>query len=539
MTARSPERDHARLLGVQAAIRAGDVAEAGRLAGAALADGLDHPLLLGTLAAAREQEGRLDEALALLERMRAADPDNPNLLNGIGRSLLRLERLDEALAALDAALALAPGMAKALANRGLALVALARLDAARADFEAALAADPANLAAADGLAGLALRRGETKEARRLAQQVLAARPGLPGPALTAAGADLAEGKAAEAEATARAIAADARTDPRSRALAFGLLGDALDAQGQFPGAFAAWGEAKALLRDVYRSDYEGRAGTSALLRALTGALTGRQLPPPPAAPHGGGASGHVFLLGFPRSGTTLIEQALDQHSEIVTLAERECLADASRAWLGDPARFIAFLAADEAALAPYRDAYWRRVRAEGVDPAGRVLVDKHPFHSFRLPLIARLFPGARILFARRDPRDILLSCFRHHFQMTAPVYRMLTLAGIADLYAAAMALTEACETAFGLDMHPVAMEAVIADFDGETRAICDHIGVAWTPALRDFAAAAGRRGIATPSGPQLVRGLSARGVGRWRDYAAELAPALPLLDPWTARFGVD
>lgn len=536
MTARAPETDQQRLMAVQAAIRSGDLPAAGRLAEAALADGIRHPMLLGTLAAAHEHAGRLEEALALLERMREADPANANVLNGIGRSLLRLDRHADALAAFDAALALQPDFARARANRGLALVALSRLVEARRDFEAALAQDPANLAALDGLAGLALRRGETGEARRLAAQVLAARPGLPGALLTAAAADLAEGKGAEAETAARAIAGDPRIDPKDRAIAAGLLGDALHAQRRFAKAFAAWGEGKALLRDLYRPTYQSGADIAALLRTLSGALAGKRLALPDAGP-GGGAKGHVFLIGFPRSGTTLIEQVLEQHDETVTLAERECLTEGSRDWLADPARFAAFLAADEAALEPYRAAYWRRVGEEGVAPGGKVLIDKNPFNSFRLPLIARLFPAARILFARRDPRDVILSCYRHSFRMSAPVYRMTSLAGIADLYAAAMALADASEAAFGLDLHPVSMEAVIADFDGETKAICDHVGIAWTPALRDFAARAGARGIATPSGRQLVGGLSARGVGRWRDYAAELAPVLPALEPWVARFG--
>src|SRR5207253_8340698 len=133
--------------------------------------------------------------------------------------------------------------------------------------------------------------------------------------------------------------------------------------------------------------------------------------------------------------------------------------------------------------------------------------------------IARLFPDARVLFARRDPRDTLLSCFRHRFQMTDPVVQTLTLDGAADLYAATMAMAEASEAAFGLFTHPVQLEAVIADFDRETKAICNFIGVPWHERMRDFAAGVRQRGVFTPSGPQLARGLNAQGVGKWRDYA--------------------
>jgi hypothetical protein len=166
-----------------------------------------------------------------------------------------------------------------------------------------------------------------------------------------------------------------------------------------------------------------------------------------------------------------------------------------------------------------------------------VFVDKHPFNTFKLPLIARLFPDARVLFARRDPRDTVLSCFRHRFQMTDPVWQMLSLEGVAELYAATMAMAEASEEAFGLFTHDVRLEALIADFDGETKAVCDFIGVPWDERMRDFAAGVAARGVFTPSGPQLTRGLNAQGVGKWRDYAGELEPVMPLLAPWVARFG--
>lgn len=532
----SDERDTgaeaARLAAIQAALKRGGLAAACPLAEAAIADGIEHPLLLSLLAAQREAEGRFEEALALLRRAKAAAPGAAHVLNGIGLSLARLGRYDEALAEYDAALAADPGFVKALANRGMTLIALSRLHQARRDFEAAIAADPGNIVAASGLAALALRRGEAVEAQRLARQVLARQPGLAGAALTLAGAQLADGEAAAAEAGLRALAAG-RMAPPDRAVALGLLGDALDAQQRFAEAFEAWRGSNALLREHYR-DRHGE-GTLALVRVLTKALDGKRFP---AATGGDGpAKRHVFLLGFPRSGTTLIEQVLEEHDEIATLPERECLAEASRDWLGSADRLAALCAADEAALAPYRAGYWRAVRAEGAVPDGTVFVDKNPFNSFRLPLIARLFPDALILFARRDPRDVVLSCFRQRFQMSDAAYQMLTLEGAAELYAATMAMAAASEQAFGYYLHPTSLEAIVADFDGETKAICAFLGVAWHEGLRDFAVNVAARGVATPSGPQLVRGLNARGIGKWRDYEAEMAPILPLLAPWVERFG--
>jgi len=535
---RDPELDRTRLRAVHAALTAGDIATAGKLAEDALGDGIDHPMVLNLVAGRREEEGRLEEALDLLRRALAAAPEAVGVMNAIGLVLTRLDRFEEAVASYGEALARAPDFAPALVNRATALMSLARLNAARADYEAAAAIDPANLIAANGLAALALRRGEPAEARRLAAAVLAREPGFPGAVTTLAGADLAEGRPAEAEAALEALVGDPRVAPIDRAIAWGLRGDALDALGRNAEAFAAWSESNALQRAHYAPAYAGRLGTLGLVRDLTAALAGRRIPA--AWGHGGRspARSHVFLVGFPRSGTTLLEQVLEEHPDVTTLAEKECLIDATRDWLADADRFARFCEADDEALESYRDAYWRRVKEEGADPAGKVFVDKHPFNTFKLPLIARLFPDARVLFARRDPRDVVLSCFRHLFQMTDPVWQMLSLEGAADLYAATMAMAEASEEAFGLFTHPVQLEALIADFDGETKAVCDFIGIPWDERMRHFATGVRTRGVFTPSGPQLARGLNAQGVGKWRDYAEPMAPVMPVLAPWVAKFGV-
>jgi tetratricopeptide (TPR) repeat protein len=531
---RDPELDRARLRAVHAALTAGDVPTAGKLAEDALNDGIDHPMVLNLVAGRREEAGRLEEALALLKRALETAPEAIGVMNAIGLCLNRMARFDEAVAAYGAALAKAPDFAPALANRAAALMALGKQAEAQADYEAAAGLDPHNLVAANGLAALALERGDAAQARRLAEAVLAREPGFPGATLTLAGADLAEGRPGEAEHMLGLLLGDARIDALDRAAAWTLRGDALDALGRFDEAFAAWRESKILQQALYAPAFEGRPGTLALLRDLTASLADKRI----AAAWGHGdrspAASHVFLVGFPRSGIAPVEQMLDAHPDAVTLADRECLIDAAREWLGDAETFARFCALDDDALEPWREAYWRRVAEEGADPAGKVFVDRHAFNTFKLALIARLFPGARILFARRDPRDAVLACFRHMFPMSAPAWQMLTVEGIADLHAATTALAGAVETAFGLFTHPVSLEALLADVEGETKAICAFIGLSWDGPAREAVAGAASRGAFAPTDPQRDRALEALGVGKWRDYPAGLAPALPALAPWLA-----
>ena len=532
--ARDSETDRQRLRAIHAAVTAGEVESAGKMAEDALADGIDHVMVLSLAAGRREAEGRFADALALLLRAKAAAPHAPGIRNALGLNFVWLGRPEEAVAEFDAALAAAPGFAPALANRGTARVALALLNEARRDFEAALAIEPGNLVALNGLAALALRRGDNEAARELASRVTARQPDYPEALMTLAGADLAEGRARAAEARLRLLLADPKLPAADREMAQGLLGDSLDAQERFGEAFAAWRAGNAS-RAERAADHRGR--TLGLVRELTGALAGRRVAATWGRGGGGPARRHVFLVGFPRSGATLIEQVLAGHPDVTSLAEQDCLIDAARAWLADADDIAQFCAAPDEALDADRDAYWRRVAAAGADPAGRVFVDRHGFSIFKLPLIARLFPEARVLVARRDPRDAVLSCFATRFAMSDPSHPLLTLAGAAELYAATMELAEATEQAFGLFVQPCRLEAMIADFDTETKAICATLGIEWLPELRDFHRHVAARGVATPGAARLTEGLSPGGIGRWRNYSGEMAPVLPVLQPWIERFG--
>lgn len=509
--ARNPETDRDRLRSIHAALTGGDPAAAGTLAEDALADGIDHVLVLGLVAGRREDAGRLDEALVLIERARTAAPAAAGIANQHGLVLLRMERWEAAVAAFGEAVALDPGFAPGRANRGMALTALARLDAAAADFEAAAAVDPDNLVALNGLAALALRRGDAEQARRRALRLLEREPGFPGATTVLAEAELALGRPAEAEAAVRPLLGDRRIAAPDRAIAWGLLGDSLDAQRRFAEAFAAWRESNAAQELHCRPVFGARPGTGAFLDSLTAALAGRRIPA--AFGHGGRspARRHVFLTGFPRSGSDLVERLLAANPETTIMADREGLLDSARDWMADAARFEAFLAADDDSLEESRAAYWRRVDEAGLDPAGRLFVDHNVFNLFKLPLIARLFPDARVLIARRDPRDAVLAGFRARLPMSDPAWAMLTLEGAAALHRAAAAMVGASEAAFGLFTHAVEAEALVADPNGELAAICDFLGIARAEPAEAC--------------------LSDPDAGRWRDYRAELAPVLPLLEP--------
>jgi tetratricopeptide (TPR) repeat protein len=531
---------------IRAAVEARDYELAGQLAERALAAGVEHPVIFNLAALKCEQEERFEDAVALLERAVALAPGDAAARNALGLALSRLERYGEALAAFDRAVVAAPAFAGAHSGRGAALVALGRLTEADAAFRRAIELQPDSLSALAGRANLMSRRGAHAEARALAEQVLAAQPGFPEAVGVVAEADLAAGDAPASQARLEALIADPRLTAQQRAFAQGQLGDALDAQDRVAEAFTAYAACNMGLWRAYAASFGGQPSALDFAQQMIGRLddiapgawraAGEPLP---NDSQNGDVQGHVFLLGFPRSGTTLLEQVLASHPLVEALEERETLTDAMRAFLATPDDLHRLAVAGEAELAPLRAAYWARVRAEGAAPSGKVFVDKHPLNTLKLPLIARLFPEAKILFAQRDPRDVVLSCYRRRFAMSGSAYQLLTLPGAAGYYDAALQIAERMQPALAGQTHVVRHEALIADFDASVGAICEFLDLAWTDAMRGFAERTKDRGIATPSGAQLAGGLSAEGVGQWRRYRQQMAPALPKLAPWVERFGYE
>jgi len=537
--ARNLDADRARLTEIQAAAQARDFPRAATLAEEALKTGLEHPMVLNLAALKCEQEGRFDDALKVLARAIQIAPQDVGARNAAGLVLTRLERYAEALATFDAVIAMQPNFAGAHVARGASLESLGRLKEAEEAYRRGEELQPENLGAVQGLANLLSRRGAHAEARALAEDVLDTEPNFPDAVMVVAAADAAEGHAERAMKRLELLIGDERLTVQQKALANGQLGDTLDVQNLTAEAFQAYTACNMALWRAYAPRYGEGVSALDFARAMVEELRG--LPSDAwtskATPPANGPKAHVFLLGFPRSGTTLLEQVLASHPDVEALEERETLVDAQRAFLSQPADLARLAKAGDAELSALREAYWARVRAEGADPAGKVFVDKHPLNTFRLPLILKLFPDAKILFARRDPRDVVLSCFRRRFAMSGSAYQLLTLPGAANHYDAAMRLADVLEPAMGPRTLVVRHESLVEAFDATVGEVCGFLGLEWTEAMRNFADKAKDRAVATPSGVQLSRGLSAEGVGAWRRYAEQLAPVLPTLKPWVEAYG--
>lgn len=517
-----------------------DFVRAAALAQQTLADGFEHPLLLNVLATRLEQQNKLGEALNLLQRAVAIAPGDIGARNALALCLQRLERPAEALVHIEELLKTQPQLAFVHANKGNALIALGNLGDARRSHLRALELEPNNLAALASLASIATQRGEHGEARRFASQALQLAPGFPDAILSIAAADLAEGEGAKAEAALHGLIADSRAGAWDRARASGLLGDVLDAAARYSQAFDCYTTCNQALQQIHRNYADGGSVTKfarSLTRALDAVASSAWPEPERFVESATDPSAHIFLIGFPRSGTTLLEVVLDGHPQVVSVEEHELLTDGVLRYMREPLNLEPLAAAGPDQLEELRAAYWSGVRRTGIAVAGKVFIDKHPLNTLKLPLIAKLFPKAKVLFAVRDPRDVILSCFRRRFKMNPAMYELLSLSGAAGLYDAVMNFADAAKLKLNLDWCEVRYEGLVADFEPRVRALCDFMGLEWHAGMGDFAQRVRNREHATPSTAQLSRGFSTSSVEQWRHYEPQLQAIMPQLMPWLQRFG--
>lgn len=471
-----------------------------------------------------------------LLREPAADP-----LAYVGMAALLREqgRLRDAILHCDAALRADPHCLEAWLERAFVLNTGGSFAAAADSYRQVLRLDPANVQAHAGLAGLAARDGDATLAR---QHGAAALAGDPTNAIAATALATVELEAGNPEAACGLLEPLAALPDIARPERIQLLttyGDALSRSGRADEAYAAYVEAQDGFARLHEPAGANRETHRSLIERITAELAARpreawNQPAPQKASNAAGA--HVFLLGYPRSGTTLVENVLASLPSVVALEERPTLVEADRVFLAEPGGITRLAGLEPGGLANYVQSYWDKVRAAGIDVAGRTFVDMDPLKGTRLPLIARLFPDARILIMRRDPRDVVLSCFRNTFALTSTALEFTSLERTARHYDAMMRLIELARERLPLAFHEVDYHALVRDFDGTTRAMCSFLGLPWDESLRRFDRTAQSRGVATASASQVRRGLY-DGRGQWEPFAQHLAPVLPILQPWIEKFG--
>jgi hypothetical protein len=246
----------------------------------------------------------------------------------------------------------------------------------------------------------------------------------------------------------------------------------------------------------------------------------------------------VFIVGFPRSGTTLLDQMLDAHPSLQVLEERPAL-EAVVAELGRlPGAYPAALAdCTGPALDALRQVYWDAADRHIARQPGRRLVDKYPFNLVRIHLGMTLFPRAKWVFAVRHPCDVVLSCFMQNFGFTDTTHGFWSLEQTASIYAQVMGLWLEQRQRLAPDCLDLRYEDLIADFEANARRLLEFLDLPWDPRVLAYYEHARTRRIATPSYAQVVQPIYRSAQNRWLNYRPWFAAVESRLAPLAQRLG--
>lgn len=351
----------------------------------------------------------------------------------------------------------------------------------------------------------------------------------------------AQGRAQEAETLLRELLSNPATGKEARIRALYELGGILDGAGQYDAAMAAWQEAK-MLYSAHAGPFKlnlqhMQSRATEMVQTITTEVMDRwraaKLQP---------ARRIALLCGHPRSGTTLLEQVLDAHSDIISAEETKLMHDeAYLPLIRDLPEGTAILPALEAAspalISRVRNNYFACAELLLRKPIrGRLLVDKNPSLNLMIPIVVRMFPETKFLVALRDPRDVVMSCFMQALPLTAVSSAYLTLESAVKQYANV--------TGFWLEMRPrmgdrwreIRYEDMVEDLPAVARSVLGFLGVGYEEGVLKFYEHARTKRVHSPSHAEVRKPLYRTAVGRWRNYQKYLEPHLAGLERFIKAF---
>jgi tetratricopeptide (TPR) repeat protein len=382
------------------------------------------------------------------------------------------------------------------------------------------------------------------EATQLAERALALKPNFPGAKLVRARLERQAGRLAEAEQILRSFPADADRDSRVKAAY--ELGGILDRQGRYEEAMAAFREAKA----IFAPDAAPHIANARRVRTQLKELRDKITPSILAGWHN--ASSELapkrrlaLLCGHPRSGTTLLEQVLDSHPDIVSAEETSIFHDHAYPFLAraapPEANVLSVLeSASAGTLQAARKNYFRCMEGFIGSPISpRLLVDKNPILTFLLIPFIRIFPETQFLVALRDPRDVCLSCFMQPLRLNQSSAAFLTLEGTAEDYIELMSMYQSTAPQIANECLEIRYEDMVADLESTARRVLTFLGVGWDERVLRFHEHAQKKLVRSPTYADVTKPVFKQAVGRWRNYQKYLEPFLPKLQPFIKQFGYD
>ncbi len=507
--------DDSRIAAAEVALERGDIAHATALASALSQQRPDLPdgwFLLGLAEAAA---GRVSRALPLVQRAVTQAPTARRLAQ-YARLLSLGRRDDEAGRIARAALAMGPHDALSLDTIGCVLARLGDHEASLAPFQAAVARDPDNIGFRYNLAAACGFTGRVAEARAHYETLLSHEPGYARAHYALA--ILRRNDATDNHVERLQAVVRGTDDPLDLMRLRYALAKELEDLGQHHEAYAQLATANAARKRDIGYDFDSDAAIFDAIESgfATDVLQGAGL----------ADSAPIFVVGMPRTGTTLVDRILSSHPDVGSAGELQAMPLAVKEAAATPSRVVVDAATILASLRANPQALGERymTRATPHRPAGRSrFVDKLPANFLYVGHIAHALPNARIVCLRRNPMDTVWSNYKNLFAPGSAYYFYSNdLMDTARYYARFDRLVAFWQRRFPGRILELSYEALIADQEGETRRLLEHCGLGWDASTLAFHE--NRAAVATPSAAQVRRPINADAVGRWRVHADALAP---------------
>ena len=486
---------------------------------------------------------RLDQAILLLERAAALSPASARYHNALGTACLQRGYVDNAVASLSRALDIDKYYGEAHENLNEALLAGGHFHEAVTACRAALQVMP-DAAKIHELLAFALEQTHQMDAARLAaQQAIALEPKNVRANLTLARLDRRAGELPAAHDRLQRVL-HSPLPPVQEATLAAELGDVLDRMGDYEAAYQAFQQANQALAKTVPATLVTQNSILTHIARNREWFTRERTAGWQKVQQTNASKTPIFLVGFPRSGTTLTEQVIASLKQIVPTDERPVISRMVSEFstvIGRPVSYPAGLAELPAGeLESLRKRYWELMKGAlpNVDAKQRLL-DKLPLNIIELGLVYRLFPDASVIVVLRDPRDCCLSCFMQPFRPNQAMVNFHTLSNTARFYAAVMDLWRHYRAELDLAYIEVRYEDLVEQFEPEARRLVDFVGEPWNDTVLDFFEHARARNVSTPSYAAVASPIYSRSVGRWRHYHAQMEPVFEVLQPYVEEFGYE
>lgn len=517
-----------------------------------------------------QQAGQYPRAEFTLRTAFQLQPKNPDVLFALGWILGQMRREREGMELLKKCLQIEPRRSVAWHELGLLYQNLAEPEKAIDAYERCMFLNPTFPDAYAAASMMLEKMREPKKAREVVEKGLKKIPGNPQLTAFLAQFQARDGQGAEAERAVRKCLAELqRRGPLESPSIVGdahrvvrALAQALEAQGKHEEAFREYQRSNAIFATT-------PSAVAALNRAQVSfydviesysTVTRAQCERWAAAEPQDGLPTPAFLVGFPRSGTTMTENALGAHPRITATDEQSMLSDTEY-----EARAVASTFPPAAGVAPaerwthaldsmlpdqisrLRRYYWDRAKfyTRGAADAGefavqgRLLVDKHPHMLTRLALVNRIFPRARAIVMIRDPRDCCASGIIQRFAINPAMVQFLSNENTGRCYAAVMNQWLKVREQLTIPVLQARYEDTVADFPTYSKRLIEFLGLEWDARVLDFHEKAAKKYVSTPSFRAVAQSVNTQSVARWKRYGEAMAPLLPVLAPFVRAFGYE